>query len=49
MPAKKAAPSVKAPVAEHKEHAKEFLDRPEHKVKPVGFPDEADETHEAKP
>jgi len=48
MPPKKSAPAAKAPIEEHKAHAKEFLERPEHKVKPAGFPDEAHETDEAK-
>lgn len=48
MPTKKKTPVVKAPIDEHKAHATEFLERPEHKVKPAGFPDEAHETDEAK-
>lgn len=42
MPPRKPAPDRKAPVAEHKKHAEEFLKRHEHKRKPVGFKDAND-------
>ena len=37
MPGRKPAPKADAPIKEHKEHAKEFLERPEHKTPPPGY------------
>lgn len=44
----KPAPDPDAPVAEHRKHAKEILDAPDHKVKPKGHPDQEHETETAK-
>jgi len=42
-------PAIKAPKADHKKHAKEFLALDEYKHKPAGHPDDAHETEEANP
>ena len=33
------APPAKAPIEDHKRHAAELLERPEHKTKPTGYPE----------
>jgi len=39
QPKRQPAPPREASVEEHRKHADEFMTRPEHNVKPKGFPD----------